>query len=294
MPYNVLDPNWPISNNLVDDQGGSLSADHPRYNERLYGLLKWTRNGWNRENNFRFGMYGVAEFYQPVGGQVNGEDMIFEFTGDDDMVVYIDGVLVLDLGGIHDAQSGYINFATGVVGYTNQKTGATVNWNHTDIYQQFYNARSLVKTSWKTGTNTFADGSKHKIQFFYMERGKGASNLKIKVNIPPIPDGSVNIQKLVEGLDATQAAKESYTLKLQMKDEGKTEFTDAANQAYTLTSTGSAKTYHTDAGGKFTIHGTDTAIFANIAKGTEIQVTEPDHGRICCRKHRYFSFYHGY
>ena len=195
MPYNVLDPSWPISNNLFDDQGGRLSIYHPRYNERLYGLLKWTSNGWSRKNNFRFGMYGWAEFYQPVGGKVNGEDMVFEFTGDDDMVVYIDGVLVLDLGGIHDAQSGYINFANGEVGYTDQTTGDPVHWaDRTNIFDQFDAAQSTVRTSWKKGTKTFADGSKHKIQFFYMERGKGASNLKIKVNIPPIPDGSVNIQ----------------------------------------------------------------------------------------------------
>lgn len=282
MPYNVLDPNWPISNNLVDEQGGSLSADHPRYNERLYGLLKWTRNGWSRENNYRFGMYGVAEFYQPVGGQVNGEDMIFEFTGDDDMVVYIDGILVLDLGGVHDAQSGYINFANGEVGYTDQKTDNPVHWaDKTNIFDQFDAAQSTVRTSWKKGTKTFADGSKHKIQFFYMERGKGASNLKIKVNIPPIPDGSVNIQKLVDGLNETQAAKESYTLKLQMKARGAAEFSDATHQAYTLTSTGSGKTYYTDdVDGTFTIHGTDTAIFANIKKDTQIKVIEPDPGRI--------------
>lgn len=281
MPYNVLDPSWPISNNLFDDQGGRLSIYHPRYNERLYGLLKWTRNGWSRENNFRFGMYGWAEFYQPVGGKVNGEDMVFEFTGDDDMVVYIDGVLVLDLGGVHDAQSGYINFANGTVGYTDQTTGSSVNWNYTNIFDQFDAAQSKGRTSWKTGTNTFADGSKHKIQFFYMERGKGASNLKIKVNIPPIPDGSVNIQKLVDGLDETQAAKESYTLKLQMKAKGAAEFSDATNQAYTLTSTGSGKTYYTDKDdGTFTIHGTDTAIFANIKKDTQIKVIEPVPGRI--------------
>ena len=292
MPYNTLKTSGdPINRNLYDDKGTALATTDPRYNEALYGFneKKWVKNDktgqWYeaQDNDFYFGMYGVAEFYQPVNGQVNDEDMIFEFTGDDDMVVYIDGVLVLDLGGIHDAQSGYINFATGVVGYTNQKTGKEVNWNTTSIYQQYVAAGEPGRSTWKKtddDSTIFADGSKHKIQFFYMERGAGASNLKIKVNIPPIPDGSVNIQKLVEGLDATQAAKESYTLKLEMKTEGETAFRNAANQAYTLTSEGSTTIYHTDAEGKFTIHGTDTAIFANIAKGTEIQVTEPEPGRI--------------
>ena len=274
MPYNTLNTGKILSRNLYDDKGARLSTSDPRYNEALYGF--------NEGNDFRFGMYGVAEFYQPVGGKVNGEDMIFEFTGDDDMVVYIDGVLVLDLGGIHDAQSGYINFATGEVGYTNQTTGNAANWNTTSIWHQYATAGEPARSTWKKmddDSTIFADGSKHKIQFFYMERGKGASNLKIKVNIPPIPDGSVNIQKLVEGLDATQAAKENYTLQLRMKAKGASVFTVAANQKYTLTSTGS-KTYHTDENGKFTIHGTDTANFAGIAQGTEIEVTEPDLGRI--------------
>lgn len=276
MPYNTLNTGEILSRNLYDDQGTRLSESDPRYNEALYGF--------NEGKDYHFGMYGVAEFYQPVGGQVNGEDMIFEFTGDDDMVVYIDGVLVLDLGGIHDAQSGYINFATGVVGYTNQTTGNAANWNTTSIWQQYATAGEPGRSTWKKtddDSTIFADGSKHKIQFFYMERGAGASNLKIKVNIPPIPDGSVNIQKLVEGLDVTQAAKESYTLKLQMRAKGETAFRNAAKQAYKLASEGLMDNdLHTDDEGKFTIHGMDTAIFANIAEGTEILVTEPEPGRI--------------
>lgn len=271
MPYNRLNTGKVKNYNQYDDEGTLLDGSDPRYYEALYGFKE--------KENFLFGMYGVAEFYQPVKGQVNNEDMIFEFTGDDDMVVYIDGVLVLDLGGIHDAQSGYINFADGKVGFTDHATNTKVVWKETNIYDQYSAARKLKKTSWKEGTKTFADGTKHKIQFFYMERGLGASNLKIKVNIPPIPDGSVNIQKLVEGLNATQAAKESYTLQLRMKAKDASDFTVASNQKYTLTSTGS-KTYHTDENGKFTIHGTDTANFAGIAEGTRIEVTEPEFGRI--------------
>ncbi len=273
MPYNRLNTGNILNRNRYDDQGTQLLPSDPRYNEALYGFKE--------TKNYYFGMYGWAEFYQPVGGKVNGEDMIFEFTGDDDMVVYLDGVLVLDLGGIHDAQSGYINFATGKVGYTDHATKTPVQWHDTDIYARYYSAGQLARTSWKKGSNTFADGSKHKIQFFYMERGAGASNLKIKVNIPPIPDGSVNIQKLVPGLNETQAAKESYTLQLQMKAEGDKDFRIAKHQAYTLTSTGSGKTYYTDKNdGTFTIHGMDTAIFANIKKDTQIKVIEPDPGRI--------------
>lgn len=62
-----------------------------------------------------FGMSMSFDFYMPADGKINGEDMIFQFLGDDDVFVYIDGVLVLDIGGTHGANSGSINFATGDV-----------------------------------------------------------------------------------------------------------------------------------------------------------------------------------
>lgn len=228
MPFNTLKTSTVLNRNLYDDQGNALANTNPRYNEALYGF--------NEKNNFYFGVYATAEFYQPVGGQVNGQDMVYEFTGDDDMVVYIDGVLVLDLGGIHDAQSGYINFANGEVGYTDHPTDSVdLGWTYTTIKKQFEVAGAIKRTKWKGNTNTFADGSKHKIQIFYMERGAGASNLKLKVNIPPIPDGSVTIEKQVEGLNKVQAENETYQLRVLTKEAGtETEFQPLKNYPYSL------------------------------------------------------------
>lgn len=62
-----------------------------------------------------FGMTMEFDFYMPAGGQIGGEDMVFQFLGDDDVFVYIDDVLVLDIGGTHAANSGSVNFATGAV-----------------------------------------------------------------------------------------------------------------------------------------------------------------------------------
>ncbi|MGN1218685.1 MAG: hypothetical protein ACI4TD_12060, partial [Phocaeicola sp.] len=242
MPYNTLNTSSILNRNLYDDNGTALTNTNPRYNEALYGF--------NQSNNFYFGMYGTADFYQPVDGQVNGSDMIYEFTGDDDMVVYIDGTLVLDLGGIHDAQSGFINFATGVVGYTNQTTNNPVNWNYTTIKSMFEKAGTLNTTRWDG--DTFADGTEHKFQIFYQERGAGASNLKMKVNIPPIPDGSITVSKTVEGLDSTQAAEEIYILQLKKKAAGTDTYVGAANQKYTLSDETSI-THTTDEDGKLTI-----------------------------------------
>ena len=253
-PYNTLNLRRVINRNLYDDKGNTLSPNADRYNEALYGMKE--------EVNYGFGLHAKAEFYQPVDGIVNGnQDMVYEFTGDDDMLVYIDGVLVLDLGGIHDAQSGTINFRTGVVTYT----GATNGTSSTTIYKQYSNAGRLGTTTWSG--KTFAAGTSHKIDIFYMERGAGASNLKMKVNIPPIPEGTVAVTKQVEGLDASQAAEETYTMKLFVNG------TAAANKQYTM-SDNPAEQLTTDAEGRFSLKAGQTAMFSSIGANNTVRVEE--------------------
>ena len=291
MPYNTLYPYGPWSGvrnlykdlTLEDTSIVELSSTNPRYNEALYGF--------NETADFYFGMYGTAEFYQPVGGKVNDQNMIYEFTGDDDMVVYIDGILVLDLGGIHDAQTGRINFATGDVDYTTTANLTTFKKGHTTIKEQFekalakrkkdgtlvgngettYDGKTYddLKKTWRG--NTFTDNSFHKIQFFYMERGAGASNLKLKVNIPTIPKGSVTVQKQVEGLNPEQAKNETYTLQLKTRGKDESQF---SSRVYKYTLSTDTDTHDTDENGRFTIPGNATATFIDIDDGTEVKVSE--------------------
>ncbi|MDY3930316.1 MAG: FctA domain-containing protein [Erysipelotrichaceae bacterium] len=260
-PYNTLNLRRVISRNLYDDQGKLLSPNADRYNEALYGMKE--------EVNYGFGLHAKAEFYQPVDGIVNGnQNMVYEFTGDDDMLVYIDGVLVLDLGGIHDAQSGTINFHTGEVTFTNiftDKNNKIDYGSSTTIYDQYESAGRLGTTTWSG--KTFAAGTSHKIDIFYMERGAGASNLKMKVNIPPVPDGTVAVSKQVEGLDATQAANETYTMKLMIDGSA------AANAEYTL-SDDPKTTLKADENGQFQLKAGQTALFSGIGAGKTVKVDE--------------------
>lgn len=157
--------------------------------------------------NYHFGMTMSAEFIQPEDGLVNGKDMQFEFSGDDDVWVYIDGVLVLDIGGIHDAISGSINFKTGAV-----KVGNTTS---TTLKALFKNAN--VPTDDFEG-DTFADFSGHTINFYYLERGEGASNCHLKFNLTTMPEGSVAVEKQLSNTDKEKYANVDFKFQLLAQD----------------------------------------------------------------------------
>ena len=137
-----------------------------------------------KDNKYSFGMNLGADFYMPKDGKVNNQDMVFDFTGDDDVWVFIDGVLVLDLGGIHQALGGKINFATGKITY--DKTQRYGNPPATTITEAFANAgETWDSTAYKT----------HHLSFFYLERGDGGSNCKISFNLPVKPSKAIDIEK---------------------------------------------------------------------------------------------------
>lgn len=148
-------------------------------------------DGTNDKLNHRFGMSMTTEFVQPAGGKTtDNNDMVFEFSGDDDVWVYIDGVLVGDLGGIHEKATLDINFATGEVkvGHIDGANGAEKEIEKTNIKAKFKAAGA--DTSNFSG-NTFCDSTKHKLSFFYLERGAGASNMSLKFNLTTLPSSEV-------------------------------------------------------------------------------------------------------
>lgn len=148
----------------------------------------------NKDNKYSFGMNLGADFYMPKDGKVNNQDMVFDFTGDDDVWVFIDGVLVLDLGGIHQALDGSINFATGDITY--DKTQSHGDTPARTIAQAFDEAgKTWDSTPYKT----------HHLSFFYLERGDGGSNCKIKFNLPVKPSKAIDIEKETLGtIDANK------------------------------------------------------------------------------------------
>ena len=169
-------------------------------------------DGTNDKLNHHFGMSMTTEFVQPAGGKTtDNNDMVFEFSGDDDVWVYIDGVLVGDLGGIHEKATLEINFANGEVkvGHVDGANGDEKEIEKTNIKAKF-EAAGADTTNFSG--NTFLDSSKHKLSFFYLERGAGASNMSLKFNLTTLPSSEV------EKVDQNGKAVNDATFKLYQSD----------------------------------------------------------------------------
>lgn len=151
------------------------------------------------------GMMVTVDFRQPLNGLINtgsnARPMTFQFSGDDDVWIFIDDVLVLDIGGIHSELYGTIDFSTGDV-YIGQSwrtngeiTGnegkRSVTGSQTTQAIDYYTLRGLFENAGKLDTtewsgNTFASNTSHTLKMFYLERGNYDSSLALRFNLQPL------------------------------------------------------------------------------------------------------------
>lgn len=202
--------------------------------------------------NHYFGLTMSTDFIQTKDGKINDKDMVFEFSGDDDVWVFIDGKLVLDIGGIHGTVSGSINFSTGE---------AVVNSGDQKIVKKF---TEIFDSSVLSEKGTFEDYSTHTMKFYYLERGHHDSNCKIKFNLQTIPKGSLFVSKNATETEADDTSDYEFVV----KDANGTAL---AGAAYTLNTDSTVR--YTDTNGKFTLKSGEYAVFSNLSSGN-YSVTE--------------------
>lgn len=206
MPYNDLTKGKFCSfTNATDVLAQPLADTDPRKGEKLYNI------GTMKTVDYFFGMEMSASFTQtPSGLDDWGHDIVFEFSGDDDFWFFVDGRLVLDLGGVHSAQSGSVNFRTGQVKRSAGRPDTTLYDAFKASYKEEhpdYSEEQVLK--WlneqfeqkEDGSYVFRDYTKHDMKVFYMERGAGASNLHMRFNLAAVRPGTFVLSKTLSGTD---------------------------------------------------------------------------------------------
>lgn len=225
MPYNDIAPG--VFNttknlyNLYDAATNPLPENNPRKYERLYKV--------NNPDHY-FGMMIEAGFVQtPSGKDAWDHPIIYEFTGDDDFWLYVDGELVIDLGGTHSAVAGSVNYMTGVV-----KQANSPNRTLRQIFESNYRTRNpnasdsevnaYLAEFFEDGEDWFKDYSTHTMTIFYMERGAGASNLHMRFNLADVRPGQVLLTKTVSGSEDSNFNLAEYAFQIWLKTEGEDDY----------------------------------------------------------------------
>lgn len=250
-----------------------------------HGELNFIQSGRENRTNidYWFGMSMGLTFYQPANGKIANEPMKFEFRGDDDVFVYLDGVLILDLGGIHAAQEGNIDFSTGIV------TEVTENTTTKSVYELYKDSRlfteqELAQKFKKVTINgreymIFRDDTNIEMNFFYLERGAGASNCHIKFNMPPIPENTIIVGKEIDNANAYVYSDVEFSFKLELKGEDSDSFESVTNtsvKVYDKAGNVIDEARPVDENGIFKLKHGEQAYFPDIPITTQYKVTELD------------------
>lgn len=214
-----------------------------------------------------FGVVMEFDFYIPVDKKVNDEELTYYFNGDDDLWVFIDGQLALDIGGGHGGITGEINLTQGTttVDSAVQVTGYNTNGgNATEVSGQL--------------DNSLTTAGKHTMKIFYMERCGSVSNCFMKFNLPQTPQGSVEVSKTVqnesgESIPALNDTEYTFRISAEFATEGTGEF-NTANCDYILYGDNvTNSTGKTDENGCFKLKSGQKAVFT-IPENYKVTVTE--------------------
>lgn len=164
---------------------GSTNAFFPYNNQSSYATA---------DVDYHFGMRADLPFSMTPNGRIKSTDdesapIKFTFSGDDDVWVFIDGHLVIDLGGIHNRLDATIDFAANTITYSEENAADSDNSTASYNDSSFAMTQQLFTTEAGEGVipmsrDAFALTPDHEMQVFYLERGEGTSNCRIEFNLP--------------------------------------------------------------------------------------------------------------
>ena len=227
-------------------------------NDKGVGFFPFDKSGGtNNANKYGFGTEFDIDFYMSETGTLTAadntqKDITFNFSGDDDVWVYVDGVLVLDLGGAHKVSSGSINFSKMQVIYkaavdsSDNINNRTAEPKTNDKYatdKDYVKTVDLAKIFKANGAefNNKNSSKKHTLQMFYMERGSFDSNCSVSFNLPQntglLVRNDVNFDSVNPGLkDATMgiANKDYFSYMIENKYASDAEFDKLKGKYVTL------------------------------------------------------------
>lgn len=186
------------ANNLYFDEGNTQGWDGMYYGDGSTNL--WAPFNTNENDtgesaiDYHFGMRADLPFSMTANGRIKSTDdestpITFTFSGDDDVWVFIDGHLVIDLGGIHNRLDATIDFANNTITYSEENGADTDNDTASYNDSSFATRQQLFTADGVTGVipmtrDAFALDPDHEMQVFYLERGAGTSNCRIEFNLP--------------------------------------------------------------------------------------------------------------
>lgn len=216
---------------IATDAFGNPIKDASGNQINTYGFFPFNESvgtGGASQYNYGFGAKLQFDFtltndgMVQVGNDANDKVPIkFFFSGDDDVWVYIDGQLVLDVGGAHGKASGLLEFGQTTDGKANtvtpyvssNKTGGNVYKDDAGGQSVYFNGRKVTfdkKGKIHKGDDEFtlAKGTTHTLTMFYMERGMWESNMAVAFNFPD--NNELQVEKKVDVTGVNDLFKDSF------------------------------------------------------------------------------------
>lgn len=212
----------------TDNRKSSENVDASSGGQGHYGYFPFNETakpGVASTYNYGFGTKLQMDFTLTDDGKVETEkadgtkektSIKFFFSGDDDVWVFIDGQLALDVGGAHGKVSGLLEFGeiettegkkNSVTAYVSKvKKGGTSNsdQNGSSVKTVTYNGEPISFSAKNTNLKPLDKGKKHTLTMYYMERGMWESNMAVAFNFPD--NNELQVQKVVDLKNVTDPA----------------------------------------------------------------------------------------